>query len=161
MILVNQGALSMQAKNSDKRRQLDLFRPQIDVGLKLKAALRESVRKCSLSREQIVDEMAHLARRAGMDIGRGKTISLPNLDAWLAAGKVNQIPSVMLPLFCHVVSDLGPLKVLVGPLDADVIGKRKAKLLSWAEMEIQSRGLNRRKNKVLQEVKNAGAEENE
>lgn len=151
----------MQEKISDKRRQLDLFGPPTDVGPKLKAALRECVRKCRLSREQIVDEMAHLARRTAMDKRRGTTISLANLDAWLAAGKPNQIPSVMLPLFCHVVGDLNPFRVLVTPLDADVIGKRKVNLLTWAEMEIQSRGLNRRKAKILLEVKDAGADERE
>ncbi len=151
----------MQARISDKRHQLDLFGPRIDVGSKLKGTLRECVRKCHLSREQIVDEMAHLAKRAGMDIGRGKTISLANLDAWLAAGKINQIPSIMLPLFCHVVGDLAPFRVLAAPLEADVIGRRKVKLLTWAEMEIQSRGLNRRKNKILLEVKDAGGEGHE
>ncbi len=149
----------MQGIFSDKRPQIDPFRPQIDVGTKLKAALRECVRKCRLSREQIVDEMALLAKQAGIGTGRGATISLANLDAWLAAAKVNQMPLVILPLFCHVVRDLAPLKVLIAPLEADVIGKREAKLLAWAEMEIRSRNLNRRKNKILSEVKDAAANE--
>lgn len=132
--------------------QLNLFSRNLNVVSKLKEAMRESVRKCSLSREQIVDEMLHLGKGAGLVNGRGTTISLANLDAWLAAGKVNLIPLVYLPLFCHIVRDLTPLRILASPLDADVISGRDAKILTWARMEIQSKNLQKRKNQLLTEL---------
>lgn len=132
--------------------QLNMFSRNLNVVSKLKEAMRESVRKCSLSRQEIVDEMIHLGKGAGIINGRGTTISLANLDAWLAAGKVNVIPLVYLPLFCYSVRDLSPLCVLASPLDADVISSKDAKILAWARMEIKSKNLEKKKNRLLSEI---------
>lgn len=146
----------MQEEISDMRGQLNLFSGNLNVISRLKEAMRESVRKCSLSREQIADEMLQIAKEAGIVSGRGTTISLANLDAWLAAGKTNLIPVIYLPLFCHVVCDLSVLSVLGAPLDADVIGRKDAKTLAWGKMEIQARSLQKRMDKLLTEI-NANA----
>jgi len=132
--------------------QLNLFSRNLNVVSRLKKAMRESVRKCSLSREQIADEMLHLGKGAGIVNGRGTTISLANLDAWLADKKPNLIPVVYLPLFCHVVNDLSPIGVLALPFEADVIGRKDIKVLTWAKMEIQTKNLEKRKNRLLTEI---------
>ncbi len=134
------------------RGQLDLFSRNLNVASKLKEAMRESVRKCPLSREQISDSMLILAREAELINGRGTTISLANLDAWLAPGKVNLIPLTFLPLFCRVVGDLSALSALGAPLDAEVIGRKDAKILAWAKLEISARNLHERKDKLLREI---------
>ncbi|MGA2225566.1 MAG: hypothetical protein ABSH41_14120 [Syntrophobacteraceae bacterium] len=134
--------------------QLKLFSNDFKVGPKLKAVLSECVKGCSLSREQIVDEMVQLAKEAGLVNGRAGcgTISLANLDAWIAPGKPNQIPLVLLPLFCFVVRDISPLCVVAAPLDVEVIGRKDAKTLAWAKMEIQARNLQKKKNRLLAEI---------
>ncbi len=138
------------------RGQLNLFGHNLNVVSKIKEVMRESVRKCPLSREQIVNKMLFLAKEAELINGRGTTISLANLDAWLAPGKVNLIPLIYLPLFCYVVCDLSALSVLSAPLDADVIGRKDAKTLAWAKMEIQARNLQKRKDELLLEINGDG-----
>jgi len=155
---VNLVALSMQGEFSDMPRQLTMFGRNLNVVSKLKEAMRESVRRCSLSRQEIVDEMLHLGRGAGIVNGRGTTISLTNLDAWLAAGKPNVIPLVYLPLFCYSVCDLSPLCELVSPLDAEVISGKDSKILAWARMEIKSKNLEKKKNLLLSEIARGGNE---
>ena len=124
----------MQGVVSDMAEQLNLFGPSLNVTSRLKASMREALRKSGFSREQIIDRMRALAKGDGLGGGRGSTISLPNLDAWCSETKPNLIPVNLLPLFCHVTKDLSPLHVITAPLQATVVGKREMKLLAWARI---------------------------
>jgi hypothetical protein len=63
--------------------QLNLFGPSLNVTSRLKTAMREAIRNCLLSREEIAERMKALASMDGLGGGRGSKISLPNLDAWV------------------------------------------------------------------------------
>ncbi len=145
--------MTTQEAVSDMAEQIHLFGPTMNVTARLKAAMRESVRKSALSREQIADEMNRLARLDGLGGGRGSTISASNLDAWVAEGKANLIPVHLLTLFCHVTKDAAPLSVLAAPLKASVIDGRQAKLLAWAEVEVKAKELAGRRKRILSEIK--------
>ena len=136
--------------------QLNLFAPNLNVTARLKAAMREAIRKCQLSREEIVEAMRRVSRQDGLEAARGQTISLPNLDAWVAESKPNLIPVSLLTIFCCVTKDITPLQILAAPLNATVIGQEKLKILAWAELEVQARKLVRQKNKLLSEINGEG-----
>lgn len=133
--------------------QMYLFGPSLNTTARLKAAMREAVSKSDLSREQIVDRMRSIAKVEGLGGGRGSTISLPNLDAWCSETKPNLIPVNLLTVFCKVVKDVTPIRILIDPLGATIVGSEKAKVLAWAEAEIQSRRLAKRKNRLMSEIK--------
>jgi hypothetical protein len=114
--------------------------------------MREAIRNSTLSREEIADKMRLIAGIEGLGGGRGSTVSAANLDAWCSETKSNLIPLHLLPIFCRVVGDLTPLKVLAHPLDGDVIDAKEARLLAWAKMEVQAKTLAKRKKKILSEI---------
>lgn len=136
-------------------RQLPLFGPSLNVTSRLKASMREAIRACNLSREEIVDRMKTTAITEGLGGGRGSTITLANLDAWCSETKSNLIPVSLLPMFCHITRDLTPLKVLAGPLDAGIVDSKEMRLLAWAKIEAQSRELARKRKKILSEIEGA------
>lgn len=132
--------------------QLNLFRPSLNVTPRIKAAMRESIRACGQSREEIVDRMKALAKADGLGGGRGSIISLPNLDAWCSETKSNLIPLQLLPIFCFAVSDMSPLRAMAAPLGADIIDSKEAQLLKWAQIEVQSRALAKKRKRILSEI---------
>lgn len=132
--------------------QLKLFDPSLNVTSRLKMAMRQSIRGCAISREEIVDRMKAIARADGLGGGRGSTISVPNLDAWVSETKANIIPVNLLPVFCRVVGDLDPLRVLVSPLGASVVDREELRLLEWAKVEVQAKQLARRRKKIMSEL---------
>ena len=133
-------------------KQLSLFGPSLNVTSRIKASMREAIRNSTLSREEIADKMRLIAGIEGLGGGRGSTVSAANLDAWCSETKSNLIPLHLLPIFCRVVGDLTPLKVLAHPLDGDVIDAKEARLLAWAKMEVQAKTLAKRKKKILSEI---------
>jgi hypothetical protein len=99
--------------------------------------------------------MRSLACIDGLGGGRGSTISAASLDAWCSETKSNLIPLNLLPIFCRVVGDMTPLKVLAHPLDGEIIDSKEARLLAWAKMEVQAKTLARKKKKILSEIEGA------
>lgn len=114
--------------------------------------MREAVRRSDLSREEISDRMREIAKMDGLGGGRGSTISLSNLDAWVSETKCNLIPANLLPVFCRVTNDITPLEILGAPLGARLIDAQDDRILEWAKAELQSRQLARRKRKILSEI---------
>jgi hypothetical protein len=133
-------------------KQLNLFAPNLNTGPRLKAAMREAIRKSPFSREIIVEHMKTAAIVDGVCTGRGCTISMANLDAWCSESHVNLIPTSMLTIFCKVTGSIDPIRVIAAPLGGTVVDEKEAKLLAWARLEVQGRGIARRKKKILSEI---------
>jgi hypothetical protein len=133
--------------------QLRLFGPNLNVTARLKAAMREAIRKGNLSREEIVDRMRELAKGEGLGGGRGSTISVPNLDAWCSETKANLIPTNLLTLFCFVTRDIAALKVLAAPLGTDIIDQAEQNLLAWAKIEVKAKQLAKQRKRIMSEIK--------
>lgn len=132
--------------------QLHIFKPSLNATSRLKASMREAIRNCRLSREEIVDQMRALAKTEGLGGGRGTTISLPALDAWVAETKPHVIPVNLLPLFCDVTRDGAPIAVLAATNGLSLIGPQERQLLEWARTEVRSRQLARKKKRLLAEM---------
>lgn len=132
--------------------QLNLFGPTMNVTSRLKAAMREAIRSCKLSREEIADRMKAIAKSDGLGGGRGSTISVANLDAWCSESKANLIPSNLLPLFCRVTGDISAVAVLAAPLQATLVDKKDAQLLEWARIEVQAKQIAKRRKRILSEI---------
>lgn len=121
---------------------------------RLKAAMREALRKSTLSRDQIVDKMKAIASHEGLNGGRGSTITVANLDAWVSETKPNLIPITLLPLFCHITQDIEPMRVMIAPLGGEIVDPKEKQLLEWAKIEMQAKQLAKRRKKVLSEIEN-------
>ena len=130
-------------------RQLNLYSPSMNVRSRVKASMREAIRRCELSRQQIVDEMNRMAHQEGIGGSRGAKISLANLDAWVADTKPNLIPIDLLTLFCVAVKSSEPIEVMAAPC-ADF--QKKMKLVAYAEAEIASKEATRKKKRILSEI---------
>jgi hypothetical protein len=114
--------------------------------------MREGIKGCALSREQIVDAMRQLALVEGLGGGRGSTITTANLDAWVSETKPNQVPLGLLPLFCRVTGSVEPIGALLAPLGGAAVNARELQLLEWAQVELETRRLSRHRRKLLQEI---------
>ncbi len=106
-------------KGTDSSRQVDLFallraaqeataRPaaegRLDVGERLRAALREALRRCPLSRWEVAGRMSLLV---------GREVSRHMLDAYTAETKeAHRFPAEWLPALCEATGDPEPLRVL-------------------------------------------------
>lgn len=134
--------------------QQDLFgRPSLNPVPRLKAAMREALKRCRLSREQVVEEMNRLASLEGLTTGgRSQKVTLPLLDKWVAESAEHVIPLKFLPIFCEVVGDHGALSVLAGCLGLSLIGEEERKLLEWARVELERRRLRKKARQLAQEV---------
>jgi hypothetical protein len=121
--------------------QLNLFRDvQLDPAAAIKLALREALKNCPLSREQVVDEMNRLADGAGFSVPPSKT-TLAVLDKWAAAGaNAHLIPLKLVPIFCRATGSTLPLAALSAfTPGARIISADDYALLEWAKLERTSR----------------------
>ena len=133
-------------------RQLHLFGPSLNPVSRLKSAMRQVVKECRFSREQICDRMNKMAISEGVGGGRSDKITVAALDAWLAESKANAISVSLLPIFCQAAESLLPLRVLANCLDAEVIDKKEAKILALAKLELEARKLAKRKKRLQSEI---------
>lgn len=134
--------------------QQELFnRPSLNPVPRLKAAMREALKKCRLSREQVVEEMNRLASLEGLTTGgRSQKVTVPLLDKWVAESAEHVIPLKFLPIFCEAVGDYGALSVLAGCLGLALIGEEERKLLEWAKLEVERRKALKRARKLAEEL---------
>ena len=135
-------------------KQRNLFdRPSLNPVPRLKAAMREALKGCGLSREQVVDRMNELASLEGLTTGgRNKKVTLPLLDKWVAEGAPEHvIPTKFIPIFCEAVGDFRVLQVLAGCLGLTVIRPEEQKLLEWARAEVEKRRIAKRARKLAEE----------
>ncbi|MBW2618507.1 MAG: hypothetical protein JRC92_06505 [Deltaproteobacteria bacterium] len=128
--------------------------PSLDPTERVKAAMREALAGCSLSREQVVDEMNRLAVVEGITTnGRRQQVSVDILNKWDAPGDRRYIiPTKYLPIFCHAAGSILPLKALCGAAGAEAITKDEAKRLEWANIEIERRRLTKRSKHLAEEA---------
>lgn len=126
--------------------------PSLDPVPRVKEAMRQALKNCPFSRDQVVDKTNDLARREGISTnGRAQKVTAEMLDKWVSQSE-HIIPWKLLPIFCRVVDDLSPLAALVAPLGAKVIGKDDAMLLKWARAEKETRRLRRVKRQIETEI---------
>ncbi|WP_084059132.1 hypothetical protein [Desulfacinum hydrothermale] len=120
----------------------------------IKAAMSEAIRTCSLSRDQIVDEMNRLMRQLGWTTnGRGQKVTTALLDKWVAPAASHVIPLRLLPLFCRVVQSNLPLEAYARSFQSvEVISDEDGKILQWARSELELRKAKRRAKRLAQEV---------
>lgn len=111
----------------------------VDPGPHLKAAMNEAIRSCSLSREQIVEDMNRRAQICGTTCnGNSQKVTPSILDKWLAPGAhAYHIPLRMLPLFCQAVGSTLPLEVYAKAFGGvRVVSEEDYRLLEWARAEV-------------------------
>ncbi len=126
-----------------------------DPGPALKTAMNEVVKDCSLSRDQIVDEMNRLSMVAGITCnGRSQKVTTAVLNKWCApASKSYHIPLRLLPIFCRVVGNNLPLRVYSSFFqETHIISNEDLKKLKWAEVEIEARKNRKHASRLAQEV---------
>ena len=126
-----------------------------DPGPSLKAAMNEAIKGCSLSREQIVDDMNSLALTAGITCnGRSQKVTIALLEKWVAPGaKTYFIPLRLLPVFCRVIGSNLPMQVFASFFEnIQIVSTQDFKKLEWAEAEINARNHRKQASKLAQEV---------
>ena len=126
-----------------------------DPGSAIKASMNEAIKRCSLSREQIVDEMNSLSYMAGITCnGRSQKISSSLLDKWVAPSATTYfIPIRLLPIFCRVVGSNLPLQAIATFFEnVRVISLEDFRKLEWATAEIKARSHRKKASKLAQEV---------
>ena len=116
--------------------QLSLFnQPTLNISYQQKELMNKAAKQCILSREQIVDQMNHLANLYGITIAKGNNgkLTLDTFEKWInPQDKNRQMPMKVLPVFCAVVNDFSTADILVRPLGCRIIGPQKINLLKWA-----------------------------
>jgi hypothetical protein len=99
----------LQSLSEAAMKPLDENKGKFAVAEKLRAALREAMKQCPLSRHQIAGEMSHLC---------DETITKEVLDSWTReSDEINgrprrHIPAEYLPAFCHVTGCNEPLAIM-------------------------------------------------
>ncbi|GAB0058080.1 hypothetical protein SIID45300_02422 [Candidatus Magnetaquicoccaceae bacterium FCR-1] len=119
-------------------KQLNLFAPGLAVEYAIKEAMQIAAKESGLSRAQIVDEMEKLAGRSGVKLNTGSAARLTEdmLDKWLNPQESERmIPLKSLVIFCRVVGSLAPYRVMLAPLEAEVISGEDVILLQWAKAQ--------------------------
>ncbi|MHB9075597.1 MAG: hypothetical protein ACYC6G_18995 [Desulfobaccales bacterium] len=100
----------------------------------LKEALNNALKKCPLSRHQIVGQMSHLLN---------EEISKAQIDSWTADSKDRHIPAEYIPAFCEAADNDEPLAVM----------NRKRRLHTFQEPEALRSEIHRMKEEARQLTK--------
>lgn len=127
----------------------------VDPGPHLKAAMNEAVKSCSLSREQIVEDMNRRAAICGITCnGNAQKVTEAILDKWLAPGASSyHIPMRLLHIFCQATGSNYPLEIYTKAfVGVRVITEEEYRLLEWAKAEMEYRQAAKRKKRIAQEV---------
>ena len=138
-------------KNPD---QLNLFdQPSLNIISRLKAAMRESLRQCRLSREQIAERMTTVILIEGLKCpGNSRVISKTILDKWVSESSPHVISLPLLPVFCTIAGDFLPIQIMCRPLGLTIISDRERKLLEWAGAEIKRREATKQANRLAEDM---------
>ncbi len=132
--------------------QLALFellkdlRPKIEISvlnidLLFRTTLAKAIKESSLSRIQIAAKMSE-----ALDIEITKTM----LDSWTAESRegTNRFPACYLPIFCHVVGSVEPMKVLADLIGCFVVEGEEALLIELSKIESQKQKLSQKEKAV-------------
>lgn len=153
--------MSKKRKRSDNSKQLNLFdylqgmRTQekkssegtLNIGSRIRQALAEGIKQCSLSRHQIAGEMSH---RAGIEI------TSTTIDSWTAESKErNRIPAEYIPVFC-VVTGSFELLDMIGEMSGRFIlpgpDALRGEIQRWREREKKDRAEVKKRERLLEEL---------
>jgi len=143
------------SEKSGRPTQLNIWDQMVpDPVPPLKAAMSEAIKSCSMSRDQIVDEMNRMLKALGWTTnGRAQGVTPALLDKWMAPSAGHVIPLRLLPIFCRVVGSNLPLEAYAKSfMGARVIDLQDEKLLLWARSEVELRRAKKRARKLAQEV---------
>lgn len=127
----------------------------VDPGPAIKLAMSEVIKESSLSREQIVDDMNHLASVCGITCnGNSQKVTTAILDKWVAPGAFHHnIPLRMLPIFCRATRSNLPLEAYAKAfINAKVIRAEDYKVLEWGKAEIECRKARKRQRQIQAEL---------
>jgi hypothetical protein len=135
-------------------KQLSLFnQPSLNINRDLKEAMASAVKRSGLSREEVLDQLNQLAERYGVHLmkGNGKGLTMVTFEKWLNPGAREYVPSPnALLVFCGVLEDLDPMRVLMAPLGAKIITDKEVVILEWAK-EYQSAKRSKARMRKLEE----------
>ena len=136
-------------------RQLSLFDdPSADLAMllaRIKSAMHQSAASCGLSREEIVDRMNEIAKRAGVSLSRGnaKSVTLATLEKWLNPANADHVPSLLVVnVFCMVTKSTAPLLVMLDLHGCGVMTPEDKKLRDYAEAILAERDARKRKKQL-------------
>ena len=128
--------------------------PSFDTTLRVKAALRDVLAECPLSREVIAERMSAVARREGMIAEDRTAVSPEMLDKWVSASAItHRIPHHLLTIFCHVTRSLLPIQAMLAPLGASAITGEERDLLELARIRAQKDHLARQERAIKQRLR--------
>lgn len=136
-------------------RQLSFWdTPSLDPTARIKSAMREALKGCGLSRDQVADQINLLAKREGVSTnGKAKRVTVELIEKWVSpAAHAHRIPVQYLPIFCNVTGSLLPLRALASPMNADVITNQDCMKLAWADAEIAKRKNSQEARRLAQEI---------
>jgi hypothetical protein len=134
--------------------QMDLFdRPNLNVTCRLKAAMRESLKNCDLSREQVAERITEIMKVEGLRCpGNSRGVSRAIFDKWVGESSVHMIPTAILPVFCAAARSWLPLQVLAASAGLKLISPDETKLLLWGQAEAGKRKISKRAKKLAEEI---------
>lgn len=151
---ISNGAAGVNVKMKKNSDQLSLFdQPSLNVISRLKAAMRESLRRSRMSRDQVAFHMTNIALIEGIRCpGNSRAISKAILDKWVSESSPHVIPLSLLPAFCAAAEDWLPVLTLTNPLGLSIITKRELKVLRWARAEIRKREASKAERKLAEDI---------
>ncbi len=117
----------------------------------LSAAMNRAANESrSLSREQIVDRMNDMARRAGVSLNsNARTLSVAVLEKWLNPSETGHRPSLAaVHVFCLVLDDVRPLEVLLGLHGCGLMTREDRKLRDYGAAILAERDARKRKKQL-------------
>jgi hypothetical protein len=130
--------------------QLPLFGGQnLNIVYEVKRQIRIALSRTKLSRDEVVDRVAELARRDGAPV----SITKPVLDSWCKESDPGRMPSIAaITILCHVLGTVEPLRAMASALGAAVINSDDLRILNFGRAEIARRRAQKSARKAADEL---------
>ncbi len=126
---------------------------KLDIKKEVKAAMRQALKECDLSRDEVADRMTGIMGMLGIKTpGNSKRITKHILEKWVAEEAPHIIPFTLLPVFCYVVGSYLPLQVAAKSLGLEIINSEDQKILAWAKAEIAKRQMIKKAKRLAKEI---------
>lgn len=102
--IVNDNQLSLlDYLQQDREQRLQTAPGRMNVVGRLQAAIRQAAKSAPKSREQIADDMTELL---------GETVTVHQVNNWLAESHPHRIPAEYLPAYCEATGSIEPLRIM-------------------------------------------------
>lgn len=136
--------------------QLDLFsQPSLATVVRdVKAAMNQTIKESSYSRDQVLDRMNILAARYGVQLNKkARELSKDLFEKWLNVNESTHYPALAaLSIFCAATGNIEPIAILLRPIGGMAIGAEDVKLLAWARAYHQAKGLRKQMRDLEAEI---------